>query len=351
MITEEEEFERLCTAAHDWRLRVETGDAEDRAALDAWLAEDLRHEEAYDRALTYSAALTSLRPQDLRPEFLEPLEDEQLPGLVGRLRLLARGPTWVFGGAFALLLMTATALFLASAHTGPESELARFETARSERRTVELTDGSRVILDAATRLEFAATADSRRATLTGGAALFEVAPDAKRPFTVAAADLRATALGTVFDIRSNGGVQRVAVAEGAVRVSYPTLLKGAPVPTRSSRELAAGEQVRASAKLGLGAIAAIEPNAVGAWREDRLIYESASLAEIVADANRYSNVPIVIEAGDELAERTLSGTFFSSDLDGLLTMLSLSLPLEVDRSEASRIRVVPREQKSSPQGG
>ena len=53
----------------------------------------------------------------------------------------------------------------------------------------------------------------------------------------------------------------------------------------------------------------------------------ASLAEIIDDANRYAKYPIEVDISAR--DLRLSGTFHANDIDGLLSTLSIALPIEI----------------------
>src|SRR5262249_32988482 len=107
------------------------------------------------------------------------------------------------------------------------------------------------------------------------------------------------AVGTQFNVRHRPQGVEVAVIEGMVQVA-------APDPA-SSKRLAAGEQVRVSGRL-------IEPQKgasvsdVLAWRQRRLVFHHAPLADGAAEFNRYNRTKIRIE-GEAAQGIRLSGIF------------------------------------------
>ena len=321
--------------AHAWRARIHDPDASaaDRAALGAWLAEDPRHRRAYQRALEVWRRLGRLRLEDIDPD-LRP------PARPARARFRAVG--WRAPACALLLLAAAAALLLPYAPRSGPAELAgdTYRTGIGETRDLGLADGTRVTLGALTTLEVSLSAAGRRARLAGGAAWFVVAPDAARPFTVEAGALRATVLGTEFAVRANGGVARVAVAEGRVEVAHPFLILGLPLPFKTRRLLAAGQQIAAVPGRGLGPVRAVLPADVGAWRGQRLIYDGATLAELVADANRHHPRRIMLaDDARALAQKTLTGAFDARQIDRMLRLLTLSYPIRIDRKDPDTLLI------------
>ena len=349
MTAPDRDYEELSRLAHDWRERVQSEEAThaDRAALDAWLAEDIRHEEAYDRALTYWVAFDHLKAEDIDADLMPPASTPE--NWIDRLlsRSKAAFPAYrlpVAAAAAALVAVLALAvLWPYMPDGGPSGAVAVvYSTDVAQTKSVTLKDGTVVTLGARTEIGIALTKHARRVVLKSGAALFDVEPDPSRPFSVKTGDLTATALGTVFDVRSNGGVYRVAVAEGRVEVAYPYYFYGWRLPFTSRRTLEAGQEVAATGWDGLRDVRNLPVADVGAWRRRKLIYDNGTLGELVADANRYSTRKIVLaDDAQSLSGRTLTASFDANNIGRILSMLVLSYPIELDESEAGVVRIHP----------
>ena len=114
----------------------------------------------------------------------------------------------------------------------PPEPIARVEKVNpaGQHSTHRLPDGTRVSLNAASRLEYPERfADTLRLVRLVGEAFFDVAQDAQRPFVVAAAGTRTQALGTAFSIRAypEDDTIEVALLEGKVRVRTNDRLQAA----------------------------------------------------------------------------------------------------------------------------
>ncbi|MEM6539064.1 MAG: FecR domain-containing protein, partial [Pseudomonadota bacterium] len=221
--------------------------------------------------------------------------------------------------------------------------LASYSAAVGETVAVTLSDGTIATLGADTQIETEFYPDKRIVRLAGGAAFFEVAPDQTRPFSVQSERLTATALGTIFEIRNNGGITRVGVAEGRVRVAHPYMLNNEPTRLITDELLMPGEQIAATQTRGLRDIETISPERVGAWRNEMLIYKDATLAEIAADANRYSAKDIQLEnIPAEIAESEINVSFRASDIDGMIGALPDLYPVEIIDTSETEVRIRPR---------
>jgi len=199
-----------------------------------------------------------------------------------------------------------------------------YRTGVGERRIVALRDGSRVTLNTASTVEVAFTKTQRRVRLVRGEALFEVAHDATKPFLVDAGAARFRALGTAFNVRVRPDVVELTVTQGVVAV----VAGEAGVERPVTAKIAAG----GGAVVRSGAVA---PTALDdqrlrqrtAWQEGVLEFDGESLAQVVAEFNRYRRQPIVI--GDtRLESLRIGGRFEVDEADRFLTALTSSFPIE-----------------------
>lgn len=350
MSVERVDFRQMVRSAQEWRDRLQNGSVSDEelASFEAWLAEDIRHQEVYDQAEIYWDAFDHFNPGDLEARH------RRRPIQLVLRSVLSQAKDWTVRPQIGLAAAAALGLvalpFLLNRVSQPalsveqvQPDIAVYYAQSPEVKTVTLDDGSLVTLGPDTQIETAFYADRRVVTLKSGAALFDVAPDARRPFSVNSEQLTATAIGTSFEVRSNGGVIRVVVAEGAVEVAHPLVVDGRESSLLSRKELAAGQQIAATRKKGLRSIETIDPARVAAWRDELLVYKGATLGEIVADANRYSAKQIVLEnVPENVASTEINVSFRVTDIDGMIGALPDLYPISVDRSDDDTVIIRPR---------
>jgi transmembrane sensor len=172
------------------------------------------------------------------------------------------------------------------------------ETGPAEQRTVELSDGTEVSLNANSKIIVQYDQRVRKLTLASGEALFNVIKHQSRPFVVVAGDRKIIATGTSFMVRREqpgGSAFAVTLVEGRVAIepiSWPDV-----VPSEAAtglKLLNPGERLRfaddAAEKKDSPSI-----DGVIAWRRGQLIFEDTSLSEAAAEFNRYGSNKIVIE--------------------------------------------------------
>ncbi|RMB07614.1 FecR family protein [Eilatimonas milleporae] len=347
-MTANSEFERLCHLAHDWRERIEDDKASDadRAAFERWLDEDIRHVEAWEKSKTLIAAYDHLQPDDIDVDLLRPLPEEgRSAGIrfADGFRHQSKPEVWAAAAAvLACIVIVPVYQSIFNSEDPAQSSAAvvdvRYTTGIAEADALVLSDGTEITIGAATDVRISFSGSARSVELAAGAAIFDVASDPARPFSVTAGDLTATALGTEFEVRGNGGVYRVAVSEGRVDVAYPLLLNGAPSGLTMRRKLAAGEQIAATRAKGLRAVTPVQVSRIGAWRNHKLVYDGATIEELVADANRYFDGEIVLdETINTLGQKTITASFDVRDRDAMLETLAYAFPIRIDASDRDRI--------------
>ncbi len=281
--------------ALSWFVRLNSGDAtaEERVAFRQWQAADPSHQAEFEKL----AAMWGR---------FEAIED---PRGVSRRRVLKTGVSAI--GVAAILG--------AGYRAGVWDWLTGgITTDIGEIRTVTLADSSLAELDADTALSVNFSDGKRRIALQRGRALFKVAADHSRPFSVIARNGVTTALGTQFVVHcANDGVV-VTALEHAVTVR----LDGSAGDAQAT--LGAGMQIAYDRK-NLGSMKPAGQTEV-AWRSGKLIFEDESLISVISDLNRYRAGRIVL-FGDGLGALRVSGIFNVRDPGGVLDAIARTLPV------------------------
>jgi len=222
-------------------------------------------------------------------------------------------------------------------------------TRTGEQRSVTLSDGSLIYLNTQTTLNFKLHDKLRHVELLAGEALFTVAKDPNRPFIVNIGKAQVRAVGTQFNIRREQDTETVTVVEGKVALSetrtgtqYPVDPGPVTATTQNPRqtgvaqslqsgiELTAGKQARISYDSTIVETRDVKIEKVLAWTQRRLIFDGATLAEIVEEFNRYNLNRLEIADAD-LESIRLSGVFDANDPGSLLAFLTSTEPVEVQQ--------------------
>jgi transmembrane sensor len=215
-----------------------------------------------------------------------------------------------------------------------------YATARGERATVRLADGSRVALGPASTMRVSDSGGrGARTVQLEGEAVFDVAHDPARPFRVYAGNAITEDIGTRFDVRAYGGdgLVWVAVTEGAVRLhaagTGPMLSGGYTVLRRGTLGIVdqAGE-TRVSA--------GVDADAYLAWAAGKLVFAAAPLADVVAELGRWYDLDIRL--GDpKLANLRLTASFADDPIPDVLHFLEGALEVRAIQ-QGRTVMLVPR---------
>lgn len=212
-----------------------------------------------------------------------------------------------------------------------------YATGIGEQRIVRLDDGSRLSLNSNTRVSVSYGATERRLRIESGEAYFEVAPNRARPFIVIAGDRRVTAVGTAFAVRYEPDRTAITLVEGRVAVSAATP-KVSISPQGSEQPETPREPflMRAGERLTFeGAVAKLDTpptDAMIAWRRGEVMLDKTTLADAVAEMNRYDDVTLVID-DPSIAGLRVSGVYHTGDSDGFARTMARLHRLEVTRQE------------------
>jgi transmembrane sensor len=294
-------------------------DASDDAALAAWLDESFAHQAAFwrlehgwraaDRIVATGAAVAEPTP-------------EERPARWWRSTALM---------ALAAVLVLACCIGLMVARGKPEDapQQVRFATAVGERRSVELADGSRVMLNTDSVMRAAIVDGRRRVWLDKGEAFFDVVHQADHPFVIATGGHRVTVLGTRFSVRRDGSATKVAVERGAVRIDdgHPTTEERGTIVAAGDVAIARGHSVLLAARSSDG----IED--LLSWRTGVLTFDQTTLAEAAEEFNRYNRRQIRF-TDQKAAQIRIGGSVEAGNIDAFARLLHEAFGLEVEHDTA-----------------
>lgn len=333
--------------ACEWFIEFRAGevDSAQRRALDQWLRKSPEHLRAYleiaaiwnegptlDPANKWDMSLLIAQAADERDNVTR-LEHGRAIGSPVTMRPRLHGNTRRFVAVAASVLLVALGAWI-------YGQRNLYATDIGEQRSIRLTDGSTVDLNSRSRLEVRFSDGERRVDLLEGQALFQVAKDTARPFIVRSDTTRVRAVGTQFDVNRRKSGTIVTVLEGQVAVVSDArdraTAAGSAIPTEDLIFLSAGEQVSVKDHATLRSTAANLSSAT-AWKKCQLVFESAALAEVVEEFNRYNERQLVIEDAELHAFR-ISGVFSSSEPDSLLQFLRTRQGVQVTDT-GDRIRI------------
>jgi transmembrane sensor len=303
--------------AADWVARLDgrVASAEEQRALEDWLAGDERHFGAYMRAHAISLQLGLLLSHQVK--------ERSPPAVEPSRRLLSRRQMLLLGGGSLAAGIAGIAVFALRSERD-------YWTRIGEVRRVPLPDGSAVTLNTQTHLSVAFSDLTRTVRLLYGEALFEVAADAQRGFTVTTFGTSITSSAAAFAVRAlrRGDVQ-VMVRDGEVQVAEST--RAAPVSLRANTAVRAVIPSAPSvpAPLVTEQLAPIEVARRLSWQRGLLSFEDVTLGDALREFSRYSDTRVVIDE-PAISQLRVVGLYSASDPVGFAKTAAISLGLRFE---------------------
>ncbi len=181
---------------------------------------------------------------------------------------------------------------------------------------LKLPDGSVVVLNAGSSLEFPETfkgKKSREVTLRGEG-YFDIKHDASSPFIVYTGKLRTTVLGTAFNIKAypNDNDITVTVTRGKVKVSDDKKVIGIITPD---------QQIKFSKQQEASQQQQVDSKEVVSWSDRDIFFDDATLADVAKQLEQRFNVAIVFD-NNTIKDCRFTATFVSGeDLNQILTVI------------------------------
>jgi transmembrane sensor len=303
-----------------WLVELQAAAANDarREAWQRWRRENPDHERAWQHIEAVNGRMRGA-PGSLAFSVLD------TPSRAARRRSLK---------LLALLAAGGTSGWVAKDTTLVREWRADYRTRVGERRTIELADGSSVMLNTDSALDVEFDGVQRSIHLIRGEILVTTAADkapVPRPFLVKTPQGRLRAIGTHFNVRLAGARTGVSVLEGAVELRPA----GRPDP---AVVIPAGQAAVLTSD-GCHELGSIDDGAA-AWASGMIVASNMRLDDFLSELSRYR--PGRLGCAAEIAQLRVSGTYPVENTERVLAALERALPLKVQRFTRYWVSVVPR---------
>lgn len=309
----------LLEQAADWviMLHFSQPTEQDKQNFERWHNSSPAHQAAWDRAQAMRGSFERISSGVGR---------QALQGLDNRSRRTA-------ARALGALLVALPAGWLAWRQLPWPQWSADIATAKGERRTLALADGTQLILNGSSAVDLAFSAAERRIVLRAGEILITTHADPMqppRPFLVQTPHGNARALGTRFSVRLQDDRTRVAVFEHAVEISTGKhLLESGQQASFDQRRILESDPADPNARL---------------WASGMLVARNMRLADVVAELDRQHAGFLRCDAA--IADLRVSGALPLDDVDASLRMLAQSFPLQINQLHQYWTVIEPRKKNS-----
>lgn len=225
--------------------------------------------------------------------------------------------------------------FLFSRYVSPDKGISQSQfamqeivTAKGQRTTFRLSDGTRVQLNADSKMEIPkAFRDSARKVYLEGEAYFEVTHNPEKPFWVYTGEAHTRVLGTKFGVRAYPEEERiqVVVAEGKVALG--------------SREDTTGQAGKEIGRNQIGIFSKERQTKVSytddiqqhlGWKDGRLIFEDIPFGQARPQLERWFDIVCTV-TDSSLNGRRITASFNDEPMTEVLNVMALSMDMSYER--------------------
>lgn len=204
----------------------------------------------------------------------------------------------------------------------PSIQLPVFQsvTPRGKKGTVNLTDGSRVYLNAASRVSLDAEYNlTNRKLSLDGEAFFDVRHDRNKPFVISTDEMEIEVVGTSFNVKaySEDPTYTLTVSSGKVNVILPRI-----DARRSNKiELQQYQKLIYTPSSGVLEVKKVQPGKDISWKNGALSFEKTPIREVERILERWYDVDLIIK-DYSIYDKALTGVHRNESLKSVMEALT-----------------------------
>ena len=196
-----------------------------------------------------------------------------------------------------------------------------------------LSDGTKICLNAGSKLEIINYKKNERRVRLYGEAYFDVTRDEMRPFIVETGKIAVRVLGTEFNVNSKGDEHSVVLVRGAVQVDSQT-----DEETLSYR-LVPGQRFSRNPSDGSGNIAHVTTEDYTSWINGYLKFEKLPVGQVILKIQDYYGICIRHDALPEDAYPITGKLDLRTRVDTALVNLEFLAPVNFEKISDNEYRV------------
>lgn len=294
------------------RYLTKEATATETEMLRRWLAQSAANQKIfneYAESWQHAAALA--------PTFAVAENLQKLNALIDQEEKQSKRKVTLFwSAAAAVVLLLSVGLLLFRQAQPVNRDYAERITAKGQKLTLRLADGTTVKLNANSSLKFPEQFDSKkREVYLQGEAFFDVAHNPEKPFLIHSKNVTTQVLGTSFNVRSRHATTEIAVRTGKVNV----------FSNQQSQLLLPQQKIICD-----GATWRVEQTSLNrelAWTNNEILIEDQPLAQVARVLEEWYGIKIQL-GNDAMATCRVTGSFKNEPLENVLKAISLSINIE-----------------------
>jgi transmembrane sensor len=232
---------------------------------------------------------------------------------------------WVKIAAGLLLLIAAT---IGINYLLSRNEIVQYQTA-GEIKTIQLPDGSTVVLNRFSKLSFDENySTENRTVMFSGEAFFEVKPNTAQPFIIQLKNAQIEVVGTSFNVLAYDSLEE---AEVIVKTG---IVKFSSVKSKKEIKIEAGNKATFDERKDELVSNVNDDVNFMSWRTREIAFDEADLQTVIATLNKVYHANIVLSSNVP-ASCVVTVKFENQSLESVLLVLSSTLNLTYSKKDNS----------------
>ena len=313
--------EKRVDEASDWLAKIDRKLTEpEKSALQTWLSLSTKNTEVLLEVAHLWDKMDDLsRLSDLFPQ--------TSPSIIKKTS------TWLGAMAASVIFIITLGFYQDGFNFSAEQSAVvamqmNYQTGIGESNTINLPDNSKIVLNTNSFVQVRYTASARIIDLQRGEIHIDVAHDKSRPLSVIAGGKVIQAVGTAFNVEVRNTLVELIVTDGKVLVAARdkniTKIDNDDIGKRlpnNAMAISKGEKVNLDLTgKTTETVVKVDPIEVAAslsWRQGNLIFRGESLAEVMTEISRYTDIKFELADNEQLQQVQVAGMFKTGDVTGL----------------------------------
>ncbi len=270
-------------------------------------------------------------------------------------QLKTKKPSVIYAVAATLIISLGMGFLFFNNNFSQADNLNIVSTQNGSKSKIQLPDGTQVWLNSGSEITYNDQFGLKTRTVTlVGEAYFDVKHDVKHPFIIHTKNLNLKVLGTAFNVRAyaNEALSEATLIRGSLEVSFPNRDNGKLVlkpkekvsynDTEGTRFSAQASTIEAKPMITISKVDYSPKEKVieeVAWKEDKLIFRSKELADLVLDLQRWYDIKITI-ANDSLKDKKFTGIFKNENVFEALDALKQTYPFSYSYNKSTNSIII-----------
>ncbi len=263
------------------------------------------------------------------------------PGVISKKKHRKRFLSWSsYAAVIIIIVLLVVNIFKLQEAQEASSQMNVIEVPKGQRTSITLSDGTKVWLNAESKLTYPSNFSSKkRAVFLEGEGFFEVAKKENTSFTVNVPLLNVTVLGTMFNIKAyKGEITEVILEQGKVEV---TINNDPDNPILMNPN----DQILYSEEAGLTVNRHMHASTVKKWITGETYFWNQPLKNITKELERKFNIPILIQDKELESELFNCRTQPDATLIQIMNLLRETRRIDYVQNEKNIVVFNPKNQK------